>query len=524
MGDQPQPAAGWRYGVGFALAVMLLTSLPYLLGVLRQNETWGYSGLLLGVEDGFSYLGKMRLGTEGAWRFSLFYTDEPHPPAALTFLPYIAPAHLLRGVPPELRYDALVGMFHVMRVGFGVLMILATLWFIRQYVETPAAQRLALLLATVGGGLGVLLLLINQIPPDWYIPEAFSFLRLLTFPHLGLARAALLGGMVCLIRAYTHGGRWLWAAIALWLLMAVGVPFYLALVYAIVGFWGVLLWIRTRRFPLRLFWQGLTIGITTAPLLTFYFVTYRTNPVFALWDAQSVIVSPPLLHTLIGYSPVLLLSIWGVPRAWQAARPHDLLLLAWALVGLTFVYLPLNLQRRLSEGVFVVLVILAVWGLQALWERWQSVRLQRALKGGLVTLSLCSSAMLYSGTLNAVQTLGTPLYIHTDERAALIWLAQNAAPNSILLAPRTVSNHAPSFAPVRTYSGHGPETLYTTEKASTTQAYFAGELSPETRRALYQERPIDYVIFDAMPPAWAPTELTLRYQQGDFSVWQVAPR
>lgn len=523
MGDQPQPAAGWRYGVGFALAVMLLTSLPYLLGVLRQNETWGYSGLLLGVEDGFSYLGKMRLGTEGAWRFSLFYTDEPHTPAALTFLPYIAPAHLLRGVPPELRYDALVGMFHVMRVGFGVLMILATLWFIRQYVETPAAQRLALLLATVGGGLGVLLLLINQIPPEWYIPEAFSFLTLLSLPHLALARATLLAGMVCFLWAEHRGWRWAVGAAGLWIITGLSVPFYLAILYAILGVWGLLVWVHDRRFPLGLFWRALLAAGLTLPLFGFYAWTFSQNPVFAQWSAQNILTSPPIWHTLLAYAPLLVLGWWGARHAWQTALQRDKLPLAWAIVGLSLVYLPLNVQRRLAEGVFVSLVILAVWGWQTLSQHWQA-RSKRWLFVLGVTFSILSTLLLYGGTFFGVSAVQAPLYIHTDERAALVWLAQNAAPNSILLAPRTVSNHAPSFAPVRTYSGHGPETLYTTEKASTTQAYFAGELSPETRRALYQERPIDYVIFDAMPPAWAPTELTLRYQQGDFSVWQVTPR
>ncbi|MBN1562910.1 MAG: hypothetical protein JXA10_03680, partial [Anaerolineae bacterium] len=68
----------WQQVAIFAGIVMLLTTLPYVIGWLAQNDTWEFGGFLFGADDGYSYLAKMRLGTRGDWLFTIRYTHEPH--------------------------------------------------------------------------------------------------------------------------------------------------------------------------------------------------------------------------------------------------------------------------------------------------------------------------------------------------------------------------------------------------------------------------------------------------------------
>ncbi|MGH2522936.1 MAG: hypothetical protein ACRDH2_10580, partial [Anaerolineales bacterium] len=53
----------WRWVVAFAAVVMGLTALPYLVGAITAARTgWSFSGFLLAVEDGNSYIVKMGEG------------------------------------------------------------------------------------------------------------------------------------------------------------------------------------------------------------------------------------------------------------------------------------------------------------------------------------------------------------------------------------------------------------------------------------------------------------------------------
>src|SRR5687768_17178571 len=85
----------WRTVSLYALLLVFLTTLPYVLAWAGQGDAWRFSGFLFGIEDGYSYLGKMRLGVRGLWDFYLFYTPEPHAAAPLIFLSYILPGQLV---------------------------------------------------------------------------------------------------------------------------------------------------------------------------------------------------------------------------------------------------------------------------------------------------------------------------------------------------------------------------------------------------------------------------------------------
>ena len=48
-------------------------------------------------------------------------------------------------------------------------------------------------------------------------------------------------------------GRRMIAAGVCWLIVGLSVPFYLVIVYCILGAWGLASWVKLRRFPVALF-------------------------------------------------------------------------------------------------------------------------------------------------------------------------------------------------------------------------------------------------------------------------------
>ena len=192
-----------RWVFYFAVLVLLLTLLPYLIGFAVQGPDYRFTGFLIGVEDGNSYIAKMLAGSDGAWLFRTPYTPSPQQ-GVVMFLPYLLLGKLASS--PGLHLQ-LVALYHLFRLAAGFLMIQASYDFLAFFVQDIRLRRFGLALVILGGGLGWILVLIGKdwwlgsLPLDFYSPETFGFLGLFGVPHLALARALLLWALLA-YRAY----------------------------------------------------------------------------------------------------------------------------------------------------------------------------------------------------------------------------------------------------------------------------------------------------------------------------------
>ncbi len=532
----------WRNVLLLALAVVAITTAPYLLAWAKQGESpqgdWRFSGFLFGVEDGSSYLGKMRLGARGVWDFFLFYTPEAHDGVPLVFLPYILPGqivgHFVSDTDPALT-PALIVTYHLLRVVCDVLLIVTIYRFAAAFLADPRDRLIATMLAALGGGLGWLQALTGQsaLPADFYIPEGFSFLILFGLPHLALARAALLGGLLALMRSLPYStavlparwqiaqGQWRWllAAGALWLVVGLSVPFYFVIIYCILGAWGLAAWVKKRRFPLALFVRAVIAAGITLPLFLYYTIAFSANPAFAAWSSQNNLASPAPLVYLLGYLPLGALAVFGIRRTWNGwaglkpARTdrRGVLLVGWVLIVPILVYLPINVQRRMSEAVIVPLAVLAAVGLRVLAER----SLPRVLRGALVGVTLLTSIFLLLGGFLAAATPARPLFRPAAEIAAFNWLNAHSQPGEIALSAVETGNVLPAWTHLRTYMGHGPETINWPFKTARLEYFYSDRMSAAERTDFFATPcalafpcagPIRYVLFGPLERALAPDD------------------
>lgn len=529
----------WVLVLLFALALVVVTSLPYLVAWQTQNADWQFGGFLFGAEDGYSYLAKMRLGVRGLWDFYLFYTPEPHAPAPLVYLGYIAPGHLV-----GLFYDAndpalpaaLAVANQIMRIVADMALIVVLYRFIATFVRPVGVRMTALLLATLGGGLGWLLPLVGAgNAPEFYLPESFGFLLLFGIPHLALARAALFGGLLLFLHAFDgdHPTRNLMLAAACWWLVGLVVPFYVGIVYMVLGIWGLMLWAAQRRFPLRLARLAIGAGLLTVPLLLYYLWLFSTNPAMGTWTAQNQLPAAPPLDYLLAYAVIALPALYGLRVAWRRARhdPRFALLVGWGPAGVLLVYTPIAVQRRLSEGVLVPLALLAALGLWA-WVRARALRPRRRRRSALrsfgavalplVVLASMSTVLLLLGSFGAAAVPRLPLFRPAAEVAAFDWLNRHAPTDAIVLAPVVHANALPVFANVRTYMGHGPETIDWPRKSEDVRRFFAGDMDTAERAALLSDYDIAYVLAspaEADPASWA-VGLTQVYAADGYRVYE----
>jgi len=514
----------WQRVILFAVLVMILTTLPYLVAWHSQNDDWEFGGFLFGVEDGNQYLTVMRMGAQGDWLFTIRYTSEPHD-GVLAYLPYILLGKLasLFTNPNQPDFSTTLAItFHLARIFFGILLILIYYRFAAHFLPRPASRWLALLLITLGGGLGWLLQLVGlgrwlgSLPVDFYVPEGYSFLILFGLPHLVLARCALLVGFLLLFDGQT------WRASVLagisWLVMGLNVPFYIAVVYVLLGCWGVAAWLQTRHFPWQLFWRAVTAALVTLPLFLYTSTIFATNEVIGRWFAQSTLPSPHPLHYVLGYGVLAVPALIALRWAWHKQELPHLLLVAWIVVSPVLLYLPFNVQRRrLAEGVLVPLSILAVAGLSFLLSHHKTWRRGRIV---LLWLTLPTTLLLWlGGTFSALHP-ARPLFNPSPELAALDRLNRLAPPDAVVLSSKDVSNYLTVRTDLRGYIGHGPQTMNFKQKEQTVKRFFAGELDPQSTEQLLSH--VDYILagLDIESRTWA-EGLNILFSEGSVTVYKV---
>jgi hypothetical protein len=511
----------WQRVILFAGVMMLVTAIPYVVGWLSAGDGWEFGGFLFGVDDGYSYIAKMRLGARGDWLFTIRYTSEPHD-GALLFFPYILLGKItglfVDSRDPALA-TALAVTFQIARIAFGFLLILVTYRFVAFFLRRPASRMLALVLITLGGGFGWLLSLIGlgdlfgSLPLDFYVPESYSFLILFGLPHLALARSGLLVGFLLLFRALEEPDTprvWLRSSVLAglcWIVMGLCVPFYVAVLYVILGAWGLAAWLRERHFPWALFWRAASAGLVASPMLLYSAAVFAASDVLRQWSNQNLLPSPHPLHYVLGYVVIAVPAIWGWRWAWRKSEGQHglpyLLLVTWIVIVPVLVYLPINVQRRLAEGVFVPLGILAVAGLRLISPHRRTRRLARNL---VVTLSLLTAALLWLGATFSALTPDRPQFRPKDELAALDALNTYAARDTVVLSSKESGNYVPARTDLKAYVGHGPETIDSEDKEELAEQFFAGTLDPNTKRDLLAE--VNFVFYGPLEAEFAGTSHT----------------
>ncbi len=525
----------WRWVAWLALGMAVLTTLPYFLGGATAGDVWTFSGFITGVEDGHSYIAKMRLGANNEWLFRLLYTTEPHDGAPLIFLPYIVPGWVvgqLFGVEGTGLYEALLTTFHVLRVVFGVVLIFVMYRFIAAFIATPITRLGALLLAVFGGGLGWAVLFVGGLPPEVFIPEWFTLLILFGLPHLALARAAMLGGLLLVIASDERRPLAVLAGL-LWIITGLAVPFYLAVIYAVLGAWGLARWAKGwPQFPWGLFWRAVIAAGITLPLFGYYLYVFAANPVFAQWSAQNQLATPPVWHTLLAFGPLLVFAAFSLRWVWSRPRERAMLLLGWVLIVAILIYLPINVQRRLAEGVVMPLAILGAMGLGRI-RVWVSDRLEPGVARRIVWigggLMLAPSVLLVvAGHYFTVLTPITPVFASNGQVAALNWLHENSDPGEVVLGSFETGNMLPARTHLTPYVGHGPETLNSVAKRDEVEAFFADTLPEDEASALLELA--DYVVYgpfereiDEGTAGWTPNAGEVIYDEGEVQIIALTP-
>jgi hypothetical protein len=520
--------------IGFGGLILLFTSLPYVWGYVAAGEAWRFTGFVFGVEDGNSYIAKMLMGSSGAWLFRTPYTAYPQG-GVIAFLPYLLTGKLAAA--PAV-HEQLVALFHLFRMGASMLLVFATYRFTALFVKQIQWRRIATAVIIAGGGLGWLsltglgMMWGERLPLEFYSPESFGFLSVYGLPHLAASRALLLLGF-CLYFApepLPKEPAIRWDAGGLWLLMGLFQPLTVLTGWALLGTHLALLF-ASGRWGSRhdsgrvYFFRSIGMILVPAPFILYNGIALLSDPVLRQWAQQNQILSPPLSDYLLAYG-ILLPLVWlSIRRAVKKPRPDRLLLVGWVLIFPLLAYFPHNMQRRLPDGIWVALVILAIMAA----ERWPENR-QILARVFFVPTFLPAIILLAGGLISSSQPK-LPLFRPAAEIAAFDALGEAAPKDAVVLASFQTSNALPAWAPVRTLTGHGPESANFEEVNARIDAFYEASAEFDQAAKLLRDFDISYVFYGpnerAISAKWDLGQLKecleMFYRHKDYSIYAVQP-
>lgn len=500
----------------FGLVVMIITTVPYLIGYASQGEQWRFTGFVYGVEDGNSYIAKMLTGAEGAWLFRTPYTTHPQN-GVIAFLPYLLIGKL--SARPG-QHEQLVALYQLFRIICGFLTIHATYDFIAIFLNEKKLRKLSTAIATLGGGLGWLLVLLGKVdwlgslPLEFYSPESFGFLSVFGIAHLNLARAALFWALTVYLRTANNFENIDKMAVlklgSLWLLAALAQPITAIVLGVVIGlhlmslciyqFW---IWKSTGtshwRIVISLVRYVILAGFIPAPFILYNLIAFNSDPFLIAWTAQNIIMSPHPFHYLFAYGMMLPFAYWGGKRLLSLTPITGLLPVTWLISLPVLAYLPFNLQRRLPEGLWVIIVLMALFSFQ---EKASMGIKSSGFLLPLSSISFISSMFLLSGGILAASTPAQPLFRPSDEVEAFNFLAEHANTGGTVLAAYPSSNALPAWAPLKVVVGHGPESVGSRLLNPEIRSFYGKDTTDHERKEFLEQQSIDFVF-------WGPDEREL---------------
>lgn len=488
-----------RWLLVFTVLVLILTLMPYLVGYANQGEQWVYSGFVMGVEDGNSYLAKMLRGASGDWLFRTPYTAAEQQ-GIVAYLPYYLLGKL--SAPPA-QHSQLVVLYHLFRLGAGLFTIWMGYRLVALYLEDKSERRWAIIVITLGGGLGWILTLwgdnswLEWIPLSFYSPESFGFLALLTVPHLALSRGLLIWGFVIMLSE--EGWR---AGIKIgfiWLMMGLVQPLNLIIAWAVTGAWFAG-WLLSNHLCLDQrngtsgikSWQFIqsflpAFGLSL-PLLVYYLVNITSETLLSGWQSQSYVLSPGLLEYGFSYGGLLPFGLAYLIHKRMKLNRNEWLLASWVLILPLLISLPVKFQRRLADGAWLVIVLLAFLAVGMLPRVWR-----KRLKV-LWMITLIPAFILFWAAMVGVGQTEKPVYRPAGEVRAFLFLKGQAENTDVVLSAYQTGNALPAWVPVYVVLGHPVETLNFAQTRRQVTALYNGQMRQDEREIYFRDLSVDFVI------------------------------
>jgi len=393
---------------GFALFTVFISCIPYLYGAWNTKEGEMYLGLHMNLDDQMVYAAWTKQASEGRFFFENLFTTDPQLGKNVNFY-FFTMGQLARWV-------WIPTAMHIGRIVFTILFLLQLLSFAKRVTGSPFAQKVLVVFAVFGAGLGWLFWKRygQESPIDVWQPEAFTFPSLMTNTLFPVSL-----WLMFVVWNSILGARDSWRPVlpgALAAFFLTNIHTYDTLNIAIVGLGLLLCTISGKTFSKDWLIRASMIALAAVPPVLWFVYMRANDSVFAA-RAATPTFSPPIPLVVLGLGLliplawlgmvfctkrasllsssnlflslflylVLLSALHFAQKAWGAeldvrwtlawvlftfafaiygasfriTNPAQALLVTWSLIGIALLYYPGLFQRKLAMGLSIPFSMLA---------------------------------------------------------------------------------------------------------------------------------------------------------------------
>lgn len=525
------------------LALAIVTTLPYILAMLRTPAGHTFTGVLGAYDDTFTYFAWIRQSADGHVLLRDLFTSEPQPRE------FFLPLWSLIGFAARVTGASVAVMFHIARLLAALLLLMAARTTALMVMKSRTRVRYTLWLYAMSSGLGWLVYAVRNRTNllgaqsisgsvDLTMPEAIAFRSVFGQVHfaIGAALVAYAIRFFIIAIAEKQTGRAFTAGLLVSLLALVH-P-YLVVVVVSVAIVSILIipWLKfaaeERPSFLSIAKIALVFGAASLPGIGYLLYLSRTNEVLREWLRITDTLSPAPHEYLLGFGICAALAVVGFRLLWNSRATYGRLLLIWTLVQAALLYAPVSFQRRLVEGLQLPLVLAASVAVFWIAQRFLGGRASRYRKAYLAAVIVISSITNIGFIVGQVVANGNSIsvdsrrYVPDDLRAAFEYVRTHADANAVLFSHYLTGNLAPSATGLRVFLGHYGQTIDADEKGTQVTAFYAGAFDDTVARELFAKNEVRYVFYGPferasyagfVPPRW----MNLASRFGNVDVYEV---
>lgn len=493
-----------RWLISISIFLILITTIPYLLGYFFEGSDWKFTGFLFGVEDGNSYIAKMLNGANGDWLFRTPYTTMEQT-GLIVFLPFILLGKLTS---QPGQHDQLVAIYHIFRWIGIFLFVFSSYDFISLFLEKSTYKKAAVLIISCGGGLGWLYFVGLQsiwgenLPLEFYSPESFGFLEIFGLPHLAFARALLLWGLT----EYLRDPFSFWdkkkviSTCLIWFLIGFFQPLTISIGWILITAHLIAVWIfqfnkkRINQKEDFVEWneylhRGIVIAGSSCFWIIYNGIIFLRDPFAKIWMGQNYLPSPPIFSYLLAYAWMMPFVLIGVFVLFKNRKSRDIFLLIWVFLLPILAYAPVNVQRRLPEGYWTAIVIIALTGIYKIASE------RKWILNLIVIPTFISTLFFISGSILTILHPGLPAFIPRTEVECYKKMNQLKKTKDVVLADKITSNSLPAWANIRTLIGHGPESALKEEIELLVDRFLKGLMTSQDQIEFLEEYQVKFLFW-----------------------------
>ncbi len=490
-----------RFVALFALALVLVTSIPYLVGHFAAFPQSEFNGNLVYDADFNAYFAFMRQSAAGQWLFYNPFTPEPHGAVFFNL------EWLVFGKLAAITGMSLEAAAQVERVVSAFAFCLAFYWLTSFLFTTVLMRRLVLIMAMLAGGFGWILHLpmLGRFLPSHYFRDVYPgfqpFFWIFLQPHFLISQCISVLALCLFLHAENSRSWRYYVGAGLCGVVVAGIrPFDALHLMAAVGLYAlIVIAARKDERSYSRIAPRLAVVLAPVPLMLYYVWLFRIHPIFQWWSIQNVLPppKPTSLVAILGVGAILLVCGLGNFKSFWKKPAPQILIICCFLASLTLLYSFPVLKFSLQMGSTIVMPTILV-GVMSL-EGWLTSLVRRSKWAGVGIAAVLLVNSLSSLLLMKDYTMATLNGEHrTDARllAAYSWLDAHSEPREIVLPSSSypVGNEIPRYTHDTVFSGYHFNTVLFREKDEMLRDFFRAEIGDSYRYTLLEEYGIRYVF------------------------------